>query len=40
MTKLNRDFLAFIALLAEENVAYLVVGGWAVGLHGFPGYYA
>lgn len=38
MDKLNRDFLAFIALLEEEKVEYLVVGGYAVGLHGFPRY--
>lgn len=38
MDKLNQDFLAFIGLLEEENVDYLVVGGYAVGLHGFPRY--
>jgi predicted nucleotidyltransferase len=38
MDHLNQDFLAFIGLLEEENVDYLVVGGYAVGLHGFPRY--
>ena len=36
--KLNQDFLDFIGLLAREKVDYLVVGGYAVGLHGFPRY--
>ena len=38
MDQLNQDFLAFIGLLEEERVDYLVVGGYAVGLHGFPRY--
>lgn len=38
MNELNRDFLEFIALLEARRVDYLVVGGYAVGLHGFPRY--
>ena len=38
MDKLNQDFLEFIELLEEEKVEYLVIGGYAVGLHGFPRY--
>jgi predicted nucleotidyltransferase len=38
MDQLNRDFLEFIGYLEEEKVDYLVVGGYAVGLHGFPRY--
>lgn len=38
MDKLNQDFLDFIGLLEEEKVEYLVIGGYAVGLHGFPRY--
>lgn len=38
MEHLNPDFLEFIAFLEEEKVDYLVVGGYAVGLHGFPRY--
>lgn len=36
--KLNQDFLDFIGLLDRRRVEYLVVGGYAVGLHGFPRY--
>lgn len=35
---LNPDFREFIALLEEAGVDYLIVGGYAVGLHGFPRY--
>ena len=35
---LNRHFLEFIELLEEQNVRYLLVGGYAVGFHGFPRY--
>ena len=35
---LNRHFREFIELLAKHKVEYLVVGGYAVGLHGFPRY--
>ena len=38
MDELNRDFREFIALLEARQVDYLVVGGYAVGLHGFPRY--
>lgn len=38
MDQLNQDFLGFIELLEAENVDYLIVGGYAVGLHGFPRY--
>lgn len=32
------DFLDFIKLLNNHKVEYLVVGGYAVGLHGYPRY--
>lgn len=35
---LSPDFSAFIALLAEHEVRYLVVGGYAVAFHGHPRY--
>lgn len=35
---LNRHFLEFLALLEKHRVEYLIVGGYAVGLHGFPRY--
>ena len=35
---LNRNFLRFIELLEKNNVRHLVVGGYAVGLYGFPRY--
>lgn len=35
---LNKDFREFIALLNENNVRYLVVGGYAVAFHGHPRY--
>lgn len=35
---LNQHFQEFIELLAKNNVRYLIVGGYAVGLHGFPRY--
>jgi len=38
MEQLNQNFLEFIGFLEEENVDYLVIGGYAVGLHGFPRY--
>lgn len=38
MDELNQDFLEFIALLEARQVDYLVVGGYAVALHGFPRY--
>lgn len=38
MDELNQDFREFIALLEARGVDYLIVGGYAVGLHGFPRY--
>lgn len=38
MEKLNEDFLEFVRLLEQNDVRYLIVGGYAVGLHGFPRY--
>ena len=35
---LNRNFQEFIELLEKHEVKYLVVGGYAVGFHGFPRY--
>ena len=33
---LPEDFREFIRLLNANEVRYLLVGGWAVGLHGYP----
>jgi hypothetical protein len=35
---LNPDFKEFIQLLNDNLVRYLVVGGYAVALHGYPRY--
>jgi predicted nucleotidyltransferase len=35
-TTLPRDFKEFLRLLDEKGVKYLVVGGYAVGYHGYP----
>lgn len=35
---LNRHFQEYIELLEKQNVKYLLVGGYAVGFHGFPRY--
>ena len=35
---LSKDFIEFIELLNAHNVRYLVVGGYAVALHGHPRY--
>ena len=35
MEKLNKNFADFLRLLNEKQVKYLVVGGYAVGFHGF-----
>jgi hypothetical protein len=35
---LNKKFSEFIGLLEKHAVRYLVVGGYAVGVHGFPRY--
>jgi hypothetical protein len=34
--QLPPDFSAFLRLLAEHGVDYLVVGGYAVSFHGYP----
>lgn len=38
METLNEDFLEFIRLLENHEVDYLIIGGYAVALHGFPRY--
>ncbi len=35
---MNKDFKEFIELLNANNVKYLIVGGYAVGIHGYPRY--
>jgi predicted nucleotidyltransferase len=35
---LNRDFKEFIQSLNDNGVRYLVVGGYAVAVHGYPRY--
>jgi predicted nucleotidyltransferase len=35
---LNKHFHDFLGLLEKHNVEYVVVGGYAVGVHGFPRY--
>ena len=35
---LNQDFKEFIQLLNENQVNYLVIGGYAVAVHGHPRY--
>lgn len=35
---LNQDFKEFIQLLNEYEVRYLVIGGYAVAIHGHPRY--
>jgi hypothetical protein len=34
----NRDFIEFVRSLNARDVRYLVVGGYAVALHGYPRY--
>ena len=34
--ELSQDFKEFIQLLNVHKVEYLVVGGYAVAIHGFP----
>jgi len=34
--KLPRDFSEFLRLLNDREVRYLVIGGYAVGYHGYP----
>ena len=36
MRPLPPDFVDFLKALNAEGVEYLVVGGWAVGFHGYP----
>lgn len=38
MKPINQDFLEFIGLLENHGVDYLIIGGYAVALHGFPRY--
>ena len=35
---LNKHFHDFLGLLEKHNVEYVIVGGYAVGIHGFPRY--
>ncbi|MGV0023433.1 DUF6036 family nucleotidyltransferase [Phormidesmis priestleyi] len=35
---LNQDFREFIQLLNDNQVRYLVLGGYAVAIHGYPRY--
>lgn len=35
---MNKDFKEFIQLLNANNVKYLIVGGYAVGFHGYLRY--
>ena len=35
---LNSDFKEFIQLLNDNQVKYLVIGGYAVAIHGHPRY--
>jgi hypothetical protein len=37
-TVLNQDFREFIESLNDNGVRYLVIGGYAVALHGYPRY--
>ncbi|MEJ2617385.1 MAG: nucleotidyltransferase [Ignavibacteriaceae bacterium] len=34
----SQDFKEFIELLNKNKIEYLVVGGYAVGIHGYPRY--
>jgi len=36
MIRLSPDFKEFLKLLNENNVRYLLVGGYAVAFHGYP----
>ncbi len=35
---LSNDFKEFVALLNKHDVQYLIVGGYAVAIHGYPRY--
>jgi hypothetical protein len=37
-TVFNQDFKEFIKSLNDNKVRYLIVGGYAVALHGYPRY--
>lgn len=37
-TVLSKDFSEFLRLLNNNNIRYLVVGGYAVAFHGYPRY--
>jgi len=36
MIRLPKDFKEFLQLLNDHHVEYLLVGGYAVGYHGYP----
>ncbi len=36
--KFEKDFLEFISLCNKHEVEYLVIGGYAVAIHGYPRY--
>lgn len=36
--KFPPDYLNFLRLLEQHQVQYMIVGGWATGLHGHPRY--
>ena len=36
MTRLQADFKDFLSLLNAHRVEYLLIGGYAVGYHGYP----
>mgnify|MGYP002349359040 FL=1 len=36
--KLSPEFKEFLNLLNQNNVEYLIIGGYAVGYHGYPRY--
>lgn len=35
-TDLPNDFKEFLRLLSSHRVEYLLIGGYAVGYHGYP----
>ncbi len=35
--ELPKDFKEFLTLLKSRGVRYLLIGGYAVGYHGYPG---
>ena len=35
---LSKDFKEFVALLRKHDARYMIVGGYAVGVHGYPRY--